>query len=173
MHFLNLLLFMACFLTVTPSEKDITHSYVDQYKDLAIIEMHRTGVPASIKLAQAILESNSGTSTFSQSSNNHFGIKCKSYWKGEKYYHKDDDLNAAGQLIKSCFRSYESVLDSYVDHSHFLKNSPYYGQLFDISGADYIDWAKGLQHYGYATDPSYADKLIRIIERHNLQSFDE
>lgn len=173
MHLLNTLIFWVCTIFLPPSEENIARSYVDQYKDLAIIEMQRTGVPASIKLAQAILESNSGTSTFSQSSNNHFGIKCKSYWKGEKYYHKDDDLNDAGQLIKSCFRSYESVLDSYVDHSHFLKNSPYYGQLFDVAGADYIDWARGLQHYGYATDPAYAEKLIRIIERHDLQLLDE
>ena len=116
----------------TPREQ-----YINTYKDLAIIEMHRKGIPASIKLAQAILESQSGTSSFASNTNNHFGIKCKSTWGGEKYYHKDDDLNQKGELIPSCFRSYDRVVDSYVDHSNFLAEREYYTQLWLISTTDY------------------------------------
>ena len=161
------------FTSANHSTYAVTNQYVEQYAEIARIEMNRVGIPASIKLAQAILESNSGTSSFSQNSNNHFGIKCKSYWKGGKYYHKDDDLDTKGKLIESCFRAYESVLDSYIDHSNFIKASPYYSNIFNLKQQDYVTWAKGLQHYGYATDPAYADKLIRIIERHQLYQFDQ
>ena len=147
--------------------------YIGSYKDLAIVEMHRTGVPASIKLAQAILESQSGTSSFASNTNNHFGIKCKSTWSGDKYYHKDDDKNDLGELIPSCFRSYERVEDSYVDHSNFLAQRNYYAKLWTIPRTDYKAWAHGLQSCGYATDPLYAEKLIKIIEREHLYHFDE
>ena len=146
--------------------------YIDKYKDLAVIEMHRKGIPASIKLAQAILESQSGTSVFASSTNNHFGIKCKSTWIGNKYYHKDDDYDKSGKLIPSCFRSYERVMDSYVDHSNFLSERSYYAKLWTLPRTDYKAWAKGLQSCGYATDPLYAEKLISIIEREGLQRFD-
>ena len=139
---------------------------------MAIVEMHRTGVPASIKLAQAVLESDSGRSGFALSSNNHFGIKCKSYWIGRKYYHKDDDVNSRGVLVESCFRAYNQVMDSYVDHSNFLRNSPNYQDLFRLGNTDFKAWANGLQNSGYATDNTYGDKLIRIIENYQLGRYD-
>lgn len=157
---------------VSSSNERVKENYIDTYKDIAIIEMHRKGVPASIKLAQAILESSSGTSDFARSTNNHFGIKCKSIWKGETFFHEDDDLDHHGQLMKSCFRSYDRVLESYVDHSNFLSSRIYYQHLFYLSTYDYVSWAKGLQKSGYATDPDYASKLIRIIEREGLNKYD-
>ena len=106
--------------------EDTRSTYIDTYKDIAIVEMHRKGVPASIKLAQGILESGNGISSFAQATNNHFGIKCKSDWKGLKYEHFDDDYNSNGQLIHSCFRSNDSVLESYVYHSNFLYERAHY-----------------------------------------------
>lgn len=152
--------------------EEIAISYIDLYKDLAVAEMHRTGIPASIILAQAMHESQCGRSELAINSNNHFGIKCKSYWKGESYYHVDDDYRN-GELIKSCFRSYNTIIDSYVDHSNFLKYSSNYFTLFQFDKTDYKSWAEGLQKCGYATDPKYAEKLISKIEQFNLQSFDQ
>ena len=152
--------------------ENVRMTYIETYADIAVIEMHRKGVPASIKLAQAILESSSGTSSFAVASNNHFGIKCKSYWQGKTFHHKDDDLDATGKLIPSCFRSYDRVLDSYVDHSNFLYYSDHYAPLFTLSRYDYKAWARGLQKQGYATDPNYADKLIKIIENEGLTKYD-
>lgn len=152
--------------------EDVRETYIDQYKDLAIIEMQRVGVPASIKLAQAILESQSGQSLFALQSKNHFGLKCKDFWRGNMYLQFDDDRDESGELIQSCFRSYEDVINSYVDHSNFLKYSPNYIQLFSLESTDYTAWANGLQRSGYATDKNYAKKLISIIERHNLTRFD-
>ena len=129
---------------MSSSNERVRENYIDRYKDIAIIEMHRKGVPASIKLAQAILESSSGTSNFARSTNNHFGIKCKSIWKGDTFYHEDDDFNSNGELMKSCFRSYERVIESYVDHSNFLSTRVYYQQLFYLSPQDYVGWAEGL-----------------------------
>lgn len=157
-------------LSGLPSPRE---QYIESYKDLAIVEMHRKGIPASIKLAQAILESGSGTSSFATNSNNHFGIKCKSTWIGEKYYHKDDDRDTHGQLVPSCFRSYDRVVDSYVDHSNFLAERSYYAKLWSIPRTDYKAWAHGLKSCGYATDPLYAEKLIKIIEREHLYHYDE
>lgn len=151
---------------------DVRISYIEEYKDLAVIEMHRKGIPASIKLAQAILESNAGQSNFSQQSNNHFGIKCKKYWRGGTFMQKDDDKNEEGELIDSCFRSYENVFHSYVDHSNFIAHSDNYRALFELKTADYRGWAEGLQKLGYATDSNYANKLISIIERHSLDDYD-
>lgn len=148
------------------------NAYVEKYKDLAVIEMHRSGIPASITLAQALHESGIGGSDLAIYANNHFGIKCKSYWQGLKYNHKDDDYDTDGNLIKSCFRSYESVLDSYVDHSNFLTQSAHYSELFDYEKTDYKRWAYGLKKCGYATDPQYAFKLIDKIERYNLHIYD-
>ncbi len=148
-------------------------NYIKQYTELATIEMQRTGVPASIKLAQGILESNSGISEFAQKSNNHFGIKCKSWWKGKTYYHKDDDYDKSGQLLESCFRAYDRVVESYVDHSNFLKFGAHYQHLFSIPTTDYKSWATGLKLSGYATDPSYDIKLIKLIEKYKLNELDQ
>jgi flagellum-specific peptidoglycan hydrolase FlgJ len=146
--------------------------YIEQYKDLAIVEMYRTGIPASITLAQALHESNYGTSPLAIHANNHFGIKCKSYWIGKTYYHKDDDQNKQGQLIESCFRAYTEDIDSYVDRSNFLMQTERYKSLFNYQSSDYVSWARGLQSCGYATDPNYAEKLISKIERYNLATYD-
>lgn len=159
-------------LYMSSGSEPVRENYINAYKDIAIIEMHRKGVPASIKLAQAILESSSGMSSFAKSTNNHFGIKCKKVWKGETFYHVDDDFNSKGELMKSCFRSYERVIESYVDHSNFLSSRSYYRKLFFLSRYDYKGWAYGLQSCGYATDPDYAKKLISIIEREDLSKYD-
>ena len=148
------------------------NDYISKYKDLAIGEMERTGIPASIKLGQGIMESVHGNSKLARNSNNHFGIKCKKEWTGKKYYHKDDDRNKKGQLIKSCFRVYPSVYDSYVDHSNFLTSRDRYAGLFNYSSTDYVSWANGLKSAGYATAKHYATKLIEIIEKNNLQQYD-
>ncbi len=148
-------------------------SYIDAYKDLAIEEMHRTGIPASIKLAQGLLESNAGRSELATKANNHFGIKCGSTWKGGQYYREDDDY-VNGKLVKSCFRVFNNVEESYRAHSAFLigpgKNGRY-ASLFDY-GTDYRRWAQGLQQAGYATDPNYPMKLISLIERYDLHQYD-
>lgn len=165
------MIFLSLFL-IFSNGIDVRETYIDQYKDLAIIEMQRTGVPASIKLAQAILESQSGQSLFALQSKNHFGIKCKKFWRGNMYLQIDDDRDEQGELIESCFRSYDDVINSYVDHSNFLKYSKNYKQLFNLDPKDYKGWAKGLKEAGYATDEEYADKLISIIERHDLSQYD-
>ncbi len=150
-------------------------AYIDKYKDIAIAEMERAGIPASIKLAQGLLESGAGSSTLAKRANNHFGIKCGSQWKGKTYYKEDDDYDADGKLIKSCFRSYRNADASYIAHSEFLRdpNKNYrYGFLFRLDPRDYKAWAKGLKKAGYATSPTYATNLINIIERHKLNRFD-
>lgn len=173
MNFLNatLLLGMLGFLN-NPELEYKANRYIGQHKELAIIEMYRTGIPASITLAQALHESNYGNSDLATKANNHFGIKCKSYWEGMTYYHEDDDLNDQGQLIESCFRAYKTVYDSYIDHSNFLRHTKYYKRLFTIPRDDYKSWAIGLQKSGYATDPNYAKKLIRIVEKYKLNELD-
>lgn len=138
--------------------------YVNTYKYLAIREMQRTGVPASIKLAQGILETQAGESDLVKRSNNHFGIKCKTGWNGNKVYHDDDERG-------ECFRSYSSAEDSYRDHSDFLKRSQRYAFLFDLDPTDYTDWAKGLKKAGYATNPRYTQMLIKFIEDYDLQLY--
>ncbi len=147
-------------------------TYIEYHKEIAIMEMHRSGVPASITLAQALVETNAGRSDLAVRANNHFGIKCKRNWNGQTYYHKDDDRNDKGQLIESCFRSYDSVVDSYADHSNFLKNSENYIALFLLDRNDYVNWAYGLKKGGYATDPSYSIKLINKIESYQLDQYD-
>ncbi len=166
---LALVVLVNCSFT-NSSEAEIW-DYVDRYKDLAIAEMYRTGIPASITLAQGLHESNHGKSKLATEANNHFGIKCKSYWVGETYYHKDDDYKN-GKLINSCFRSYRSALESYVDHSNFLVMTKHYQTLFNLDKTDYKSWAHGLKKCGYATDPKYADKLIRKIEKYYLAQYD-
>jgi flagellum-specific peptidoglycan hydrolase FlgJ len=164
-------LYIAVIFTFFLSDKFAEQNYIDHYSSLAISEMNRSGIPASIILAQGILESNNGKSRLARSSNNHFGIKCKSYWTGGKYYHYDDDFDRNGKPIKSCFRSYDSVKDSYVDHSNFLLQSDRYSGLFLLKN-NYKKWSHGLKSSGYATDPSYAEKLIKVIERNKLYEFD-
>ena len=127
--------------------------------------MEHYGIPASITMAQGILESNSGNSHLSLTSNNHFGIKCKKNWTGEKVYHDDDEKG-------ECFRKYPSVEDSYRDHAEFLDKSPRYDSLFVYSSTDYRSWARGLKAAGYATAPDYAERLVRIIEENKLYLLD-
>jgi LysM repeat protein len=142
-----------------PNE-DIVY-YITQYADIAINEMVRTGVPASIKIAQGILETQAGKSKLVAESNNHFGIKCKSNWDGPKVYHDDD---AQGE----CFRKYKDAISSYKDHSDFLKLQPRYTSLFELDVDDYKGWAWGLKKAGYATNPIYAETLIKFIEDYQL-----
>ena len=160
------------FIALKGINGDHKTAYIEYYSPIAVAEMNRTGIPASIKLAQGMHESGAGTSKLSTSSNNHFGIKCKTHWLGETYFHKDDDYDKSGTLVESCFRAYKSPVDSYIDHSNFIINSIHYSRLIEICGKDYKQWAYGLQNMGYATDPKYADKLIKIIESHQLYRFD-
>lgn len=157
-----------------PSESLKPHvlDYIETYKFAAIDEMVRSGIPASVTMAQAIIESNGGTSVLARETNNHFGIKCKSYWAGSTYYHPDDDRDADGKLIPSCFRQYADVLASYQDHSDFLMQTAHYQGLFGYGKTAYKEWSKGLQLCGYATDPRYAEKLIRTIELYGLYELD-
>lgn len=148
---------------LTASQK--IEKYINQYAPVARDEMKRYGIPASITLAQGILESGTGQSRLATKANNHFGIKCHKSWRGKRIYHDDDRKN-------ECFRVYKNVLDSYRDHSLFLANRQRYAFLFQLRQNDYKGWAKGLKKAGYATSPTYATKLIEIIERHALDTFD-
>ena len=139
--------------------------YTSKFEDIAIEQMHQYGIPASITLAQGILESNSGNSVLATKANNHFGIKCHSDWNGEKVFMDDDAAN-------ECFRSYNKVEESYVDHSEFLKKGKRYQFLFQYELDDYKNWAYGLKQAGYATNPKYAEQLIQIIEELELNKLD-
>ena len=138
--------------------------YINTYKQLAIEQERKYNIPASIKLAQAILESGGGTSYLAREANNHFGIKCKSEWTGARAY-----INA--EIPNECFRKYNSIADSYEDHSRFLTERSYYERLFKLKKTDYKGWAKGLQECGYATDKAYSSKLIKIIETYQLYTY--
>lgn len=138
--------------------------YIEKYAQLAQRQQSQYGIPASIILAQGLLESSAGKSWLALNANNHFGIKC-SEWKGESVSYTDDKKN-------ECFRKYGSVIDSYQDHSEFLKNRPRYASLFELSRTDYEGWAHGLKKAGYATDDTYAYKLISIIDTYELHKFD-
>jgi LysM repeat protein len=146
------------------AQTNAVQQYINTYKELAVNEEIRTGVPAAITLAQGLLESEAGQSELSLSSNNHFGIKCKSDWTGNVVYHDDDAKN-------ECFRSYPTVADSYKDHSDFLKTRPNYAFLFQLDPADYASWAYGLKQAGYATNREYAQLLIKVINENNLQQY--
>jgi LysM repeat protein len=148
------------------AQKQTPQEYIEKYEELAVIEMHRSGVPASITLAQGILESNSGNSRLARLANNHFGIKCKGSWTGDVIYADDDAPD-------ECFRAYESVLASYQDHSEFLRRNWRYHPLFELSRTDYKGWSEGLRKAGYATNPRYGDILISLIERYDLHQHDE
>lgn len=139
-------------------------SYIDQYKDLAIEQMLRYNIPASITLAQGLFESAAGRSNLTRSGNNHFGIKCHG-WTGKRTYHDDD---AAGE----CFRAYDNARQSYEDHSRFLATQSRYARLFSLKRTDYRGWARGLKQCGYATNPQYASKLTQIIELYCLNKYD-
>jgi hypothetical protein len=139
-------------------------NYINTYKSVAISEMQRTGIPAAITLAQGIHESEAGNSDLVKRSNNHFGIKCKDEWTGERVYHDDD---ARGE----CFRSYPSAMDSYKDHSDFLKKGSRYAFLFNLDPADYEGWANGLRKAGYATNPRYPQILIKYVQDYNLEQY--
>ena len=154
---------------------DEHQAYIKRYKNIAISEMERAGIPASIKLAQGLLESGAGSSDLARKANNHFGIKCHSNWTGGTYYKKDDEYNALGMLKKSCFRAYKNADASYVAHSEFLrdpKKHERYGFLFGLKTTDYKGWAKGLKKAGYATSNTYPKKLIDLIERYKLYQYD-
>ncbi len=149
--------------------------YIERYKDIAVREMVRAGIPASIKLAQAILESEAGKSDLARRANNHFGIKCNPEWDGKTFYKKDDDYDDRGRLIESCFRVYKDPESSFIAHSEFLrdpKKIERYGWLFSLDPADYKRWAKGLRSSGYATAVDYDKKLISLIERYELYKYD-
>ncbi|TGD56893.1 glucosaminidase domain-containing protein [Flavobacterium humi] len=144
---------------------EVVLAYINQFKGVAKENMVKHGIPASITLAQGILESGAGTGMLCGLANNHFGIKCHKEWTGPYVRYDDDSL-------QECFRKYEHAEESYRDHSFFLTSRPWYASLFKLPKDDYKGWAKGLKKAGYATDPKYPDKLIGLIERYQLQQYD-
>ena len=162
----TLLLSLCVAAVVVAQSRQTREEYIERYKHIAVAHMERYGIPASITMAQGILESDSGNSRLSKESNNHFGIKCKKSWKGDRVYHDDD---AKGE----CFRAYPSVEASYADHAEFLDSSPRYDSLFAYPSNDYRSWARGLKAAGYATAPDYAERLVAIIERYKLNMLDQ
>ena len=154
--------FMVC--TALSAQRNTPEQYIDQWKDVAVRKMQEHGIPASITLAQGLLESGNGNSVLATKGNNHFGIKCTSDWTGGKTYHDDDRKN-------ECFRKYRDAAESYNDHALFLKR-PRYASLFTLEPTDYKGWAYGLKKAGYATDPNYPKKLISLIERYALHQLD-
>lgn len=169
LKFCNILfLFIISTLTVFPKNTvpvSAAQLYVQNFKDDAIKEMSMYNIPASITLAQGMLESGFGTSDLAVQANNHFGIKCHDEWNGPTFIKTDDQKD-------ECFRKYTTVLDSYTDHSLFLKSRARYAQLFELNPTDYRGWAKGLKENGYATDPKYTDRLLELIESHELFKYD-
>jgi len=147
-------------------KKQTSKEYIDKYKDIAIYQMKKQGVPASIILAQGLLESDNGNSSLAIKANNHFGIKCHKTWTGLVIYMDDDTKN-------ECFRKYSNPEKSYSDHSDFLRGARRYSPLFDLAPSDYKGWAYGLRKAGYATNPHYAEMLIKIIEENNLYLYDK
>lgn len=162
--FIVILLFLSVIMKAS-SSKYTRKNYIDKYKKIALSEMKKYKIPASIKLAQGMLESGNGSSTLARRANNHFGIKCHNNWKGRTMKWTDDSH-------KECFRKYKKVSDSYRDHSLFLKNRERYAKLFKLETTDYRSWAYGLQEAGYATNKNYATLLINIIEDNRLYRFD-
>ncbi len=160
--FIGIVLFFS--ITNLSAQRLSVQDYVATYKDAAIAQMKRLGVPASIILAQGILETENGNSDLVKKSNNHFGIKCKSTWTGMSVSHTDDAPN-------ECFRKYNTAEESYADHSNYLYNTPRYASLFKLASTDYKGWAYGLKKAGYATNPRYPEILISNIEKYNLQQY--
>ena len=165
------LFFIFCFFpgfsfSLLAQTKNKTYvDYIDRYSDIAVEHRDKYKIPASITLAQGLLESGAGASELARTANNHFGIKCRSDWVGDRVYKQDDGPN-------DCFRKYKSVEESYADHAKFLLQYPHYDVLFTYNIRDYAAWAKGLQACGYATDKGYANKLIGIIEGYELYEYD-
>ena len=165
----NILTFILAFCvslvaSASPTNKTPQEKYIEKYAPLAVSEMYRSGVPASITLAQGLLESGNGQSELARMSNNHFGIKCHN-WAGHKMFHDDDKKS-------ECFRKYDSAEESFRDHSDFLRYRDRYKFLFDLEPTDYKGWAYGLKQAGYATDVAYPEKLIRLIEEYSLHEYD-
>lgn len=161
------LLLLSCVVAMLPAQRrnQAYEDYIKKYRKIAVEEMERYHIPASITLAQGLLESGAGRSTLARKSNNHFGIKCGSRWEGRTVRHDDDARN-------ECFRAYKHPRDSYEDHSKFLRTGARYAFLFRLKITDYKGWARGLKKAGYATDPRYADRLIDIIELYDLDKYD-
>lgn len=163
---LSLILIISCLTLHAQTRNKQYEDYIKKYRELAVEEMKKYHIPASITLAQGLLESGAGQSTLARKSNNHFGIKCGSDWRGKTVSHDDD---ARGE----CFRAYKHPKDSYEDHSKFLAGRSRYASLFKLKITDYKGWARGLKKAGYATNPRYADQLIGIIELYELHKYDE
>jgi len=161
---LILLTFIFVLNTNGQSSDQNSIAYIEKFHQIAIRQQKAHGIPASIILAQGLLESAAGRSRLTVEANNHFGIKCHN-WEGDKIYHDDDEKN-------ECFRKYRHAEESYEDHSQFLISRPRYQSLFQLKSSDYTGWAHGLKAAGYATDPGYAQKLISLIERYNLHHYD-
>jgi LysM repeat protein len=155
-----------CFQGHSQTKNPSYEAYINKYKDIAIQQQKLYKIPASITLAQGLLETGAGSSRLARVGNNHFGIKCKEEWTGGRMYHDDDAKN-------ECFRTYKSAEDSYLDHSLFLAKRKYYVSLFDLNIYDYKGWAHGLQKCGYATDKLYGQKLVNIIETYELYKYDK
>lgn len=166
-HFSLLFILTGIICFAQPAERKMTpEKYIDNYKDEAIKEMLMYNIPASITIAQGMLESGNGNSDLAVYANNHFGIKCHVGWDGPSYVKDDDEKN-------ECFRKYPSVLDSYTDHSQFLKSRARYASLFELKRNDYKGWAEGLKAAGYATDPKYTKRLLELIEMYKLYELDK
>ena len=163
---LFLILIISCLALQAQTRNKQYEAYIKKYRELAVEEMKKYHIPASITLAQGLLESGAGQSALARKSNNHFGIKCGSDWYGKTVSHDDD---ARGE----CFRAYKHPKDSYEDHSKFLAGRPRYASLFKLNITDYKGWARGLKKAGYATNPRYADQLIGIIELYELYKYDD
>lgn len=164
-HLFLLLLTLCCLFSPAQTRSKQYEDYIKKYRELAVEEMKKYHIPASITLAQGLLESGAGQSTLARKSNNHFGIKCGSDWSGRTVSHDDD---ARGE----CFRAYKHPKQSYEDHSKFLAGRPRYASLFKLKITDYKGWARGLKQAGYATNPRYAEQLIGIIELYDLHKYD-
>ena len=158
------MLFFSPFFVYSQGISNAYLQYIDTYKDIAILQQQEYGIPASITLAQGLLESGAGLSDLAKIANNHFGIKCHKDWTGNGFYQDDDEEN-------ECFRSYDNAMMSFEDHARFLKKKRY-AVLFTFDVTDYKSWAQGLKQCGYATDPAYPDKLIGVIERYQLYQYD-
>lgn len=177
--YLPSLIFLAISIPLSAQVQEdiaVKKAYVKKYAWLAIEEMKRTRIPASIKLAQAMVETNSGSSELANKYNNHFGLKCGKVWIGEVNKRYDDERDKDGFVIESCFRVYPSIKESYMDHSAYLmspEKSPRYGTLFALEPTNYRAWAEGLQRGGYSTNPEYAASLIRTIELLRLHELDQ
>ena len=165
-YFFSLLLVLLMVAHATAQKRMSTEEYIEKYKDVAIKKMREFKIPASITLAQGVLESGSGNSRLATKANNHFGIKCHKGWNGKKFYMDDDEKH-------ECFRKYHKADDSFRDHSKFLTQRGRYSFLFQYDITDYEKWAYGLKKAGYATNPKYPKLLIKIIEKYNLSQYDK